>query len=234
MDRFIISGDPCSFGFAEHVNLDPRKNTSEQLNRRFLHVRSGRVGRAQGDAHALRKIIDKNASLRIDFGWSFESAYHYNTIMKEAVETITPKYNIGVSHMVSDMRCSWLGFIPYNVFERTVYEDLNVYGLIQFNNELVAFQNEIVEFISTHKIFLQHSILRNDRYRFAFFKEVRKDPEKLASAFHDYMEAVKEVSLINSLPRFILEEQIGCHFLHQPDLFFELLEFSILKGDICE
>jgi hypothetical protein len=39
---------------------------------------------------------------------------------------------------------------------------------------------------------------------------------------------------INSIPRSFVEEFIGCHFLHHPDTFFELVEFFMLKGNIYD
>ena len=158
----------------------------------------------------------------------------FETIMAECVERISPKYNIGVSNLTSDMRCSWLGFLPANIFERTAYEDLSIYGMVILNNELVAFQEEVVEYVSTHKIYRQHAFTRDDRYRFNYLKSIRKDEIALTDAFNQYINAIKDTIQLQQIPRDIIEEDIGCHFLHHPDLFFELLSITKLKGELYE
>lgn len=154
--------------------------------------------------------------------------------MAECIDIVVPRYNVGLNPMVSDLRCSWLGFVPFNTFDKTVYEELSPAAMILFNNELIDFQADVVKFISEHKIFRQHSILRSDTYRFATFKESRKDKEALEDLYRYYIQAMQDVSSVKGIPRDYLEEQIGCHFLHHPDLYFELLEFSILKGEVHE
>jgi hypothetical protein len=231
VDRFNITTETCTIGFQEHILINLLRPIPDQLQRRYLYNRSGPD---KGNPEKLKKIIERNSSLRIDFGWSFESSTHYEQIMKECIEEVIPKFNVGVSRMVSDLRCSWLGFIPLNTFEKIVYEDLSLYGLIIFNNDLVNFQTEVIKFITEHQSYRQHALLRNERYRFQYFKDIRKDPDALEAAYQHYMNAVTDVCMISSLPRDIVELEIGCHFLYHPDLFFELLEFSILKGTIHE
>jgi hypothetical protein len=65
-------------------------------------------------------------------------------------------------------------------------------------------------------------------------KSLRKDPIALENMFDFYITATKETSLLLQIPKDLLEEQLGCHFLHYADLFFELLAFSTLKGDLYE
>jgi len=136
--------------------------------------------------------------------------------------------------MVSDSRCDWLGFLPFDCFEKELLSEYSIYSLIEFNNELVKFQTDVIKFISTHKSFLQHSLIRNDEYRFKYYKVRRKDPVALSEAFQYYIESVKDTTGINSIPRSFVEEFIGCHFLHHPDTFFELVEFFMLKGNIYD
>lgn len=231
MERFVLSSESCIIGFHEHVALDLMKPISQQLNRhRLYHRGSGDLG----DERAIKKIIEENASLRIAFGWSFESTTMFETVMKDCVREVIPKYNTSAGNMCSDTRCDWLGFMPFDVFEREVYRYLSIYDLILFNNELVDFQEEVIKFISNHKIFKQHAIVRGEQYRFDLFKASRKDSVALSDLFSYYVDAVKETSLVGGIPRDIVEQDIGCHYLYHPEVFFELLEFSILRGDICE
>jgi hypothetical protein len=202
-----------------------------QLNRRRLYHRS--IGDSGSEA-VIKKIIEQNSSLRIAFGWSFESTTSFEEVMQDCVTHVIPKYNISAGNMCSDTRCDWLGFMPFNVFEQSVYEDLSLYNLILFNNEMIDYQIEVVTYVANHKLFRQHAIVRGHRYRYEYFKTIRKDNNRLSDMFMYYINAIKETSLVTSIPRDIVEQDIGCHFLYHPEVFFELLEFSILKGDICE
>jgi len=231
MDRFVITNETCNIGFQEHVTLNILKPIYDQLGRRTLAHRNGGN---KGNAEEIKKIIEKNSSLYVGFGWSFESSHFYNIIMNDCIREVIPNFNEHAGQMISDTRCSWLGFVPHNTFEKSAYENLNIPELILFNNELVNFQHDVIRFIAQHIIYRQHALLRDDRYRFAIFKAVRKDRIALADAYYYYMRAVHDVGLINALPRELLEEHIGSHFLHHPDLYFELLEFSILKGEVYE
>ena len=231
MKRFSIQSESYTSGFHEHVTLDLRSPVVEQLRRKRLQFRMSGL---QGEIAALKGIIQRNSSLRVSFGWSFERSDHYETIMAECLDIVAPKYNVGINQMISDLRCSWLGFVPFNIFEKPIYEDLSPASMILFNNELIDFQTDVVKFIAEHRIFRQHSILRSDSYRFDTFKECRKDPDALEDLYRYYIQAMQDISLVNGIPRDYLEEQIGCHFLYHPELFFELLEFSILKGEVHE
>jgi hypothetical protein len=229
MERFIITTETCTMGFQEHVTINLLQPIYKQLNRHVIGFTN-----TKDSIHDILNIIEENSSLRVDFGWSFESSFFYKTIMDDCIKQIIPNFIDSIGCMTSDMRCSWLGFVPYNTFERAAYENLNMYELILFNNEIVDFQYNVVKFVTEHILYRQHALLRNNRYRFAVFKEVRKDPIALADKYHYYMKAINEVGLINSLPRELLEEHIGSHFLYYPDLYFELLEFSLLKGEVYE
>ena len=230
MKQFIILTEPCTIGFYKHIYLNLLDSGIEENNKKRINLEKSRYI----TSNELKRIIDNTASLRVDFGWSFENERQYKQIMNECLEKVVSKYDFSPTNLISDMRCSWIGFVPYNTFEKKIYEDLSLYALIYFNNKLVDFQNEVMQFIINHRIFLQHSILRNDLYRFEKFKKIRKNKEALVDAYHFYIEACKDVSYVSAMPRDILEEQIGCHFLYYPDLFFELLEISVLKGEIYE
>jgi hypothetical protein len=154
--------------------------------------------------------------------------------MQECIEKISPKYNIGVNDMVTDLRCSWLGFMPANIFEKVVYEDLSIYGLVLFNNEVVSFQEEVLTHVANHQIFKQHSLTRNDRYRFNYLKSIRQDADALVDAYWQYITAIKDIVQIPQIPRDIIEEDLGCHFLYHPELFFELITITKLKGELYD
>lgn len=185
-----------------------------------------------------KNIIYENSSLRLDFGWSLESSDHLNTIMNDCIATIFPKYDIvglrPFGSITSDLRCSWIGFIPFNVFEKVIFDEMDITELRNFNNNMIQFQIDIIQFITNHKIFQQHSLLRDSMYKFEFFKKRRKDPAALSDAFCYYIDAIRDSNAIHSISRDILEMEIGCHFLHNADLFFQLLDFSILKGTVHE
>lgn len=221
--------DPCITGFQENVSLKLSQPVEAQLRRRRLFPRRSRD---EGDSNAIKQIIEKNASLRVNFGWSFESSHHYQEMMSECIRDVIPLFSENTGLMTTDGTCSWIGFVPHNSYDKEVYKDMSVYSLILYNNEIIDFQIKVIEYISNHKVFRQHAIMRDNYYRFDYFKDLRKNRAALAEAYQYYMDAIHEICLLDSLPRDMIEEQIGCHFNYQPDLFFELLEFSILKGEI--
>ena len=235
MDYFEISTESCTIGFQEHVNLHPNLPVGPQLRRREIYHRSGPD---KGQVNELKKIIEKNSSLRVDFGWSFESSRHYETIIQDCIDVVFPKYITDTTrpfgHLVSDLRCSWLGFVPFDIFEQAMFENMSIAELITFNDELLAFQIEVVEFIVNHEIFKQHTLLRNAMYKFEYFKEARKDPDALVEAYRYYMNAIHDACMLTAISRDLLEMEIGCHFLQHPDLFMQLLEISILQGTVYE
>lgn len=232
MEKFTISEDSCPIGFHEHITLSLLKPVRDQLRRQYLS--SLGIESKSWKSSFIKKIIEQNSSLRIAFGWSFESVHVYKVMMQECIEEVAPKYNVLTGNMMTDGRCDWLGFIPFNTFEKAEYEGMSSYSLILFNNELIQFQTDVVEFILRHKTFLQHSLMRNDDYRFNYFKARRKDPVALGDAFNYYLECVEGTCGMDTQPRRLVEEYIGCHYLHHPDLFFELMNFYKLKGNIYE
>lgn len=233
MKYFDITIDTCTIGFQEHVFVRLGRPIDEQLRRRQLHHRQGED---KGKPLELKKIIERNASLRVEFGWSFESSTHFESIMSDCVDIVFPKFNVTdkkpFGYLTTDLRCSWLGFVPFNIFEQEIFDDMTIPELIDFNNELINFQVDVVKFLTQHKVFRQHAILRDAMIKFNYFKEVRQDPDALADAYQYYMEAIRDACLLETVPRDLIEMEIGCHFLHNPDLFFQLLNFSILQGTV--
>lgn len=230
MSKFTILMDSCTIGFHRHVSIDILEPIEEQLER--IYIIPGQddcVSTAE-----IRKVIENNSSLRVYFGWSFESATFYKQVMYDCLREILPRLSILVGELITDLRCSWLGFSPYNVFEKNVYENLDKTELILFNENLIKYQTDVIKFISNHRIFRQHALLRDNTYRFSYIKEKRNNPALLSSVFEEYMCSVNDICGLNKISRDLIEDQIGCHFLNYPDLFFELLEFSILRGTIYE
>lgn len=137
-----------------------------------------------------------------------------------------------MGNLVSDLRCDWIGFI--GPCDGPVYEDLSIYSLIIFNNDLIKYQEEIINFILNHPTYKQHALTRNDRYRFKYLKSIRKDGDALEAAYWQYIEAIRDTMNMPTLSRDIIEEDIGCHFLYHPELFFELITLTTLKGYLYE
>lgn len=231
MKSFRISKDSCTIGFQEHVTINLHKPVEDQLHRRKLFFRSGLD---KGNISELIKIIEWNSSLRIGFGWSFESTFILERVMVECEHSIRPTFVGKVIEMTSDTRCDWFGFVPFNIFDQSYYSDLCISDLIEFNNGLINYQTDVVKFVITHPDYRYHAILRDEHYRFNYFKNIRRDPVALSDAFQYYIDAVKATSGLNAVPRFLVEQEIGCHYLHHSDVFFELLEFHKLKGTIYE
>lgn len=228
MTSFEITNDTCTIGFQTHANLDPYLPIQFQIGGTVL------TGYENLDVSQIATIIQKNSSLHVSFGWSFESGVVFDQMMKECIDQMNLKYELYMGKMTTDLRCSWIGFIPFNTFEKDMYSQLSKDELTEFNNELVAFQTDVITFISKHPIFLQHSLLRNNEYRFQYYKLIRRQPLALSEAFQYYIDAVRETTGLDVLPRYMIEEQIGCHYLYHPDIFFEMLEFHKLKGVIYE
>lgn len=231
MKRFNISQGTCTIGFQTHTTINLERPIAEQLHRRTLYFRHGLD---KGNAPELQKIIEWNSSLRVGFGWSFESTEVYKTIMSACEDAIIPPFIGDIVELTSDSRCDWLGFVPFNTFDKEYYADLCLEDLVTFNNSLINYQTRIVEFLTSHPIYRAHAIVRDHQYRFDYFRKIRKDPVALSSAFQYYIDSVTLSSGVDILPRDIVEDMIGCHYLEHPHVFFELLNFNKLKGLIYE
>lgn len=230
-DKYSISMDSCSIGFEEHFHYNPFKPLSEQLNRRFLYHRANRP---KGEHVAIKKIIESNASLRVSYGWSFESTWQMSTVFDEIEQIVHPKYNCQVNQIISDTRGDWFGFLPFNAFEKEMLDDLSLYSLIEYNNDLMNFQIEVIDYFISHPLFKQHMLIRDDKYRFTRFKEVRKDSAMLTLLYREYIDSLINILGHESFPKDIIDMEIGCHFVYNPELYFELMNFSVLKGELYE
>lgn len=229
MPQFNVSWGPDTLLFYNHTLIDPSYDIGAQLGSKSLSHRKV----ATANSHkTLCEIVKKNVSLKVSFGWSFESAIHLDTVMNDAILAIAHKYNDGVGNIVSDLRCNWIGFI--DPVGGPKYKDLSIYSLIAFNNELIKYQEEIINFVVMHPIYKQHSLTRNGRYRFNYLKSIRTDVDALEAAYWEYIEAFRFTMNDPKVSIDIIEEDLGCHFLHHTELFFELLTLSSLKGYLHE
>jgi hypothetical protein len=231
MKNFTIFSEPCSIGFQSHARLYPDKPVTPELHRRRIHYRSGLES---VDPNEIKKIIEWNSSLRVAFGWGFESTESLNIIMKDCESHLSNTPRFDICNIASDLRCDWIGFIPFNTFDKMLLQDLTIKELIEFNNELINYQIDVVTFISNHRIYQSHAIVRDSEYKYRYFKKIRKDPVALAAAFQYYIDSIMISSGLTSIARDIVEEMIGCHYLYHPDVFFESLNLNILRGTIYE
>jgi hypothetical protein len=122
--------------------------------------------------------------------------------------------------------------MPYNIFERSVYENLSTEDLINFNNNICNFQIDIVQSILDNANYKHHLLIKDKNYRYDFFKLKRKNKEDLIDGFHYLLESLNELYPYDTYPIQFIEELIGSHFLYYPDTFFELIDFYTLKGKI--
>lgn len=230
-NKFTIMSDTCTTGFQVYVNLNPLAEVGPQLERKLLYRRSAPD---QGLSAALKSIIVRNSSLRVGFGWSFESINVMKIMIEDCLCMLEPTYGNLFCNLVTDMRGDWIAFMPYNTFERSIFENLDDYELITFNNHLCTFQIEMIKLIRSHKIYQQHLILKDTNYRYDLFRNARRNPDALTELFHNVIKSLEDTLGIIIYPRQIIEEMIGCHFLYHPEIFLELLEFYTLKGMIYE
>lgn len=229
MERFSILTESSTTGYHEHLRLDSHNSIDSLLAHRKIVVQ-GAITRNE-----LKTLLKQNSSLRVGIGWSFESIHHFFKIMKECEGQVMSKYPTLSNYLIeSDTRCDWFGFSKFNTFDEIFYQDFTADGLLKYNTLLLDFQESVIRFVVNHEIYRYHAILRDDRYRFEHYKKMRRNPSALEDGFRYYITAIREISGLSAVPREFIEEYLGCHYLHHPEVFFELLDFHTLKGDIYE
>ncbi len=230
---FTVTTETSPIGFQEHVILNTTDPIEAQLHRRSVTHHSSMSMLAYRDV--IKNVINWNSSLRVGFGWSFETEEDLRVILQECRDKIKPPFAGNLVSLTTDLRCDWIGFVPFNAFDRMFYDDLCLEDLVYFNNALIKYQTDVIKFITEHRRYRVQLMIRDENYRFAYFKCNRKDPVALSECFQYYMEAVADAIVVSaSIPRDLVERMVGCHFLYHPDLFFELLQFYKLKGQIHE
>lgn len=178
------------------------------------------------------KTIRNNSSLRLNFYWSFESMGMLESVITDCLNIIKPPLAPEYCSMISDPGCNWIGFKKYNDFTCLRLQETVPDHLVEFNETLVEYQSDVAQFISNHCLFKQHEIIRDDVYRYNTFSALKDDREQLYDAFQYTMESLLNTSGVSPIPLSIVEAMIGCHYLRHPDIFFELVDFNILQGNI--
>jgi hypothetical protein len=230
MIKFEFGQDTQKKGFSEQVTVNMYEPVENWLRRAELSVESIHIDTTS--RLAFKKTILWNSSLRVDFGWSFDSNRSIHYMMEDVINSVQASSMYIRCNIVTDTQLNWIGFLPYNIFETVDFDSLSNYGLIVFNNNLIKIQTDIISKVISHKRFLEHAILRDSSYRYNFFRSIRHDENILSDAFHSYMDAFAAAGIVSHIPIEMIEQDIGSHFLRHPDLFFELMNFYTLKGMI--
>lgn len=222
-------------GFQEHVSLARVQTVDEAvLRRRRLFYRHHTETTEQ--LQYIRRVLQSNSSLRIGFGWSFESTAFMINLFDECYADLIPRFErqITIPRTVSDFRADWFGFETFNLFDQTALEGLDAYQMIVFNNSLIDFQIDMVRFVVQHPHYRAHQLCRDDSFRYARFKQARQNPDSLEDLTKEYLDSLKITTGMLSFPREIIEQSIGMHFLNHSSLFFELMDFYSLQGTIYD
>lgn len=226
---FSVSKDICTIGFQTHSVINPELSVNEQLHRRKLYFRPG-----LGNPNELIKIIEWNSSLRIAFGWGFGSVSSLENVINDCMISLSSHPIVDLVNIISDIRCDWFGFVPFSVFDREYYKNFCIEDLVVFNNNLIDYHIKFAEAFSDHRNYRYQLFVKDERYRYNFFKNIKHNPNALYNAFHYYIESAMNTSGLKSIPRDIVDLTIGCYYLHHPEVFFESLEFNMLKGTVYE
>lgn len=236
VNRYFTVETDYRTGFQEHVPINSLETIDDSFlrRRRLFYRHAGSVDK--GHVSHIKKIIDTNTSLRIGLGWSFESTSNMTLMFEDCYRELVPKFerHIVIPHVVSDFRGDWFGFVPYNLFEKSNYEDQDLYQLILYNNSLIDFQTDVVKFVLQHPTYRAHELCRNEQYRYRVFKNIRSQSDQLEDLTKQYLDALEYTTGLNKFPRELIEQDIGVHFLQHPGLFFELMDFYSLQGTIYE
>lgn len=228
-NRFTITNTPCITGFNNHVTLDASKPIETQLTHQLITYNDIINGLTVQQA---KDRINWNSSYRVSFGWAFESATLLSETVNDALSHVLPMYNSFLGYITSDQCGNWIGFLPFNAFEREAFDNLSLYELAMFNNNLIEYQAGIVKQIVNNKCFQQHALLRDADYRYSYCKKFHHSPDNLENLYHYYVNALSDTLGVALVTERKIYEDIGCHYLHYPAVFFECLMFYKLKGVI--
>ena len=221
-DRFTIIDSVYVHGFYSYM-------TYNKLYKRLVYLIPISKYKELHRSECIMYIRDRS-SFCVFFGWDI-SEEDLTIIMNDCINNVIPNFSIGTGKMFTDISRRWLGFEQINLFEEEYYlRDLNTYSLILFHNEIINFQDSVLTFVTEHEIYKNYQIIKDSNYRYEYFKDRQKDRYKLSEGYAFYIDAAKYLN--SKLTEKIISMDIGCYFLNHSDLFFELLNFSLLKGDI--
>lgn len=177
-------------------------------------------------------ILYKNSGLHIGFSWELHDTQLISTIVDDCIQQINNEGLYTIQDIITDNRGDWMGFIPLDL-EHTIRHKISTVGhAIRVNNQTIEFQKLFIEKLYHHPLVKQSALLYDSDYRFWYFKKCRGDRTKLSDAFRLYLDSVINILDMTCVNKDSVEMDIGCHFLHDPELFNELVNFSKLKGEI--
>lgn len=229
MEQFILIDQARPLDYSTLVrilNVDSGIDSDSLYRTILFHTQDpGRALRQQ-----LLHTIQHNSSLRVQWPIQFESWTLYQAVVQAAVEQQGAG---GVAQvMVTDSELDWLGFTGHDMFDLDRINCYNHRQLIDFNNSMVNSQVSMVRAICSHKLFVQHLLLKDPDYRYRYFLERRNSRAELSQAYFFYIDSVKNIQQAQSVAQQQIEQEIGCHFISAAELYFELLSFSRLTGTV--
>lgn len=236
MKNFTISPEVWAQGFQAYSSLNPDLPIEPQLRRQRIQqiaYSSIEYEHNNNNLNGIKRVIEWNSSLRVSLGWRMSSASLTDVIF-ECTETAESSPRFNIIEIVSDLRCDWIGFLGFNTFDKLNFETLSKTELIDFNNEIIDYQVDVLTNLSKHPVYRSYRIVRDLEYRYNYFKAIRKNPIALGHAFQYYIDALMVTSELNTIAADVIEEMIGHHYLYYPEVFFESLNFNILRGSIYE
>lgn len=226
-----VIGDGRSIDFKTFVSVDLRTtiNTEQLIERRTLGVFLDLY--ETGDS-ALLRVLHQNSGLHVGFDWSFENTDLLNRVVEDCVNAVTLSGLILMQEIVTDFRADWIGFMPIDMEHTMRYSVYTVGEAISMNHNIVRFQYEFLQNLYKHPLAQQNCLLNDRDYRYWYFKQRTGNTDQLIEAYHYYMQGIHTILGISRISRDIVNMDIGCHYLSNPELFEELLNFSKLKGEI--
>lgn len=233
--KFEITDQLESLHFNSHVHFTYSMEINDFSLRRHipvLEIISGELNDERSRSHTFTKekvvmSIQFNESLSFGFGFSVKPSNILEKIVSECLEKIS---NISFSGIiVSGRHCSSINFVPA---KDNNFMHLSLAELIDYHKDLIKFQITFIKLLTEHSLFIQSGLFRCNEYRFRAFKDIRNNRSKLIDLYNLYINAGTDLKTFSANDKDIVESEIGCHFLGDPSLFYELINFSILQGKI--
>jgi hypothetical protein len=218
------------------ITYDYRQPVGLQLHRRRVHHN---LYLSDEQAPELLEIACNNSSLMIDLGYA---AFKEAAVQTELTQIIKEVDHHGIGLTVPVTTNSDCTFLTFHELDMHTMADLNcsrIEDLTLFNNRLIDYQTSLIERVVQQPVFTRNLLVYNSDYRFGVFKAARECPDQLSELFQTYIDCLLEARvpmapLTAVVPMWMVEQEIGCHFLGKPGLFYELVGFNVLKGNINE